>query len=223
MNPLADFNGTAPLFPLPNVALFPHVVQPLHMFEPRYRQMTADVLDGNRLLALAVLRPGHDDAYNRKDAPIYDTVCLGRITGGEKLPDGRYNATVQGLARARVTGETPTDDLYRVAELELLPEDPVTDCEDLSEAAAGIVDAFGQLYPQLADHPAVRKMLESDLPFGVLCDFITHAVEIDVETAARVLCECDLAARGLILTTWLGARLDAAASRRPFPPAFSVN
>ena len=56
--PLSDFAGTARLFPLPNLVLFPHVMQPLHIFEPRYRQMTADALAGDRLIAVVLLKPG---------------------------------------------------------------------------------------------------------------------------------------------------------------------
>ena len=56
--PLNQFCGTARLFPLPNLVLFPSVIQPLHIFEPRYRQMMADALDGDRLLALVLLKPG---------------------------------------------------------------------------------------------------------------------------------------------------------------------
>lgn len=223
MTHIDDFNGTAPLFPLPNAALFPHVVQPLHMFEPRYRQMTADALAGDRFLALGVLRPGHEDEYNRKRAPVFDTVCLGRITTGERLPDGRYNVTVQGLCRARIVGEVDGGELYRVAKLEPVEDVKPDDCSELRQAAAGIVDAFEQLYPQLAEHPSVRKMLRSELPFGVLCDFIAHATDIDAETGANILCEEDLVARGRVLTSWLSAKLSAETAKRPFPPVFSVN
>ena len=223
MTSLTDFNGSAPLFPLPNAALFPHVVQPFHMFEPRYREMTADALAGDRYLALGVLKPGYEDKYNRKNAPIYDTVCLGRISDGERLPDGRYNVNVQGLVRARVIDEVDGPELYRVASLEIVEDVETGSDAEIRSAADNIVNAFGQLYPQLAEHPAVRKMLKSELPFSVLCDFIAHAIEIDCETAARVLCETDLLARGRVLSTWMNAKLSSETAKRPFPPAFSVN
>ena len=57
-SPLAGFAGTARLFPLPNLVFFPQVMQPLHIFEPRYRQMTADALAGDRLIALVLLTAG---------------------------------------------------------------------------------------------------------------------------------------------------------------------
>ena len=66
--PPDEFAGTARLFPLPNLVLFPHVVQPLHIFEPRYRQLMADALADDRLIAMALLRPGWEEDYHRKPA-----------------------------------------------------------------------------------------------------------------------------------------------------------
>src|SRR5690349_8612910 len=87
---LSDFSGTARLFPLPNLVLFPHVVQPLHIFEPRYRQMMADALEDDRLLALVLLSPGWAEDYHQAPA-IEPLACLGRIVNEEKQLDGRYN------------------------------------------------------------------------------------------------------------------------------------
>src|SRR5213080_2405252 len=96
LSSLCDFQGTARLFPLPNLVLFPHVGQPLHVFEPRYRQLMADALDDDRLIALALLRPGWEEDYHKKP-PIHEMVCLGRINNEEKLADGRYNLLLHGV------------------------------------------------------------------------------------------------------------------------------
>src|SRR5436190_1334396 len=109
---LEDFCGTARLFPLPNLVLFPHVAQPLHIFEPRYQELMADALEDDRLIALALLQPGWEEDYHKKP-PIYRMVCLGRILQEEKLEGGRYNLLLQGLCRARVREELKTDKLYR--------------------------------------------------------------------------------------------------------------
>src|SRR5947208_17093988 len=97
-SPLADFSGTARLFPLPNLVLFPQVVQPLHVFEQRYRQMTADALAGDRLIAMALLRPGWEADYDGRPA-IHPVACLGRVVADQRLDDGRYNLLLRGLAR----------------------------------------------------------------------------------------------------------------------------
>src|SRR5204863_9636969 len=94
---LQHFKGTARLFPLPNVVLFPHVVQPLHIFEPRYRQMTADALAGDQLIAPALLRPGWEGDYEGRPA-TYPVVCVGKIVSEQQLPDGRFNILLRGLS-----------------------------------------------------------------------------------------------------------------------------
>ena len=83
-HPLEDFGGTARLFPLPNLVLFPHVAQPLHIFEARYRQMMADALEDDRRLAMALLRPGWEEDYHLRP-PIHPVVCLGRVHDDRRL------------------------------------------------------------------------------------------------------------------------------------------
>src|SRR5437870_4822620 len=103
-SPLAGFAGAARLFPLPNLVFFPHVMQPLHIFEPRYRQMTRDALAGDRLLTLALLQPGWEGDYEGRPA-LYPVVCVGKIIAHQGLEGGRYNLLVRGLSRARVARE----------------------------------------------------------------------------------------------------------------------
>ena len=105
-----------PLFPLPNVVLFPRAVLPLHIFEERYKEMTADALRGRRLIAMSLLRPGWERDYYSKPA-IEPVVCVGQIVSHERLPDGKYNLLLQGQGRARVVREISTENPYRVAEL----------------------------------------------------------------------------------------------------------
>src|SRR5512135_1917533 len=93
-----------PLFPLPNVVLFPRAVLPLHIFEERYKVMTADVLAGDGRLAMALLKSGWEKDYYGRPA-IEQVVCVGQILSHEKLPDGKYNFLLQGRNRARVVRE----------------------------------------------------------------------------------------------------------------------
>src|SRR5687768_14710148 len=104
-----------PIFPLPNVVLFPNVFLPLHIFEPRYRQMVGDALAGERMIGMVLLQPG---ANADEGAPaVYDVGCAGLITHVERLADGRYNIVLRGLERFRVVGEEqPSSNiLYRRA------------------------------------------------------------------------------------------------------------
>ena len=109
-----------PIFPLQDIMLFPGASRPLHIFEPRYRDMIADAVEGNRIIGMVMLRPGHEDNYDG-NPPIYDIGCAGIISNVERLPDGRYNVIVQGLSRFRITSEDQNR-AYRMASIELLDE-----------------------------------------------------------------------------------------------------
>src|SRR5216110_384338 len=93
-----------PLFPLPNVVLFPGVFLPLHIFEPRYREMVADTLDGDRMIGMVLLRPGWDRDYEGRP-PVFPIGCTGVITHVERLNDGKFNIVLRGIERFRVVEE----------------------------------------------------------------------------------------------------------------------
>ena len=105
-----------PIFPLPTVVLFPNVFLPLHIFEPRYRQMVAESLAGDRIIGMVLLKPGYDDDYDGAP-PVYPTGCSGLITHAEQLEDGKYNLVLRGLEKFTIQSEdAPADGrLYRSA------------------------------------------------------------------------------------------------------------
>ena len=109
-----------PIFPLPNVVLFPNVFLPLHIFEPRYRQMVDDALNGDRIIGMVLLRSGWEGDYEGRPA-IYPIGCAGVITHAERLPDGRFNIVLRGMEKFRVTGEE-SERAYRLAHVEPVPE-----------------------------------------------------------------------------------------------------
>jgi Lon protease-like protein len=119
-----------PLFPLPNVVLFPAAFLPLHIFEPRYRQMVADSLGGERLIGMVLLRPGWEADYEGRPA-VYPIGCAGFMTHADRLDDGRYNIVLRGLQTFRILEEArpeSTNRPYRIAQIESIqesvPDDP---------------------------------------------------------------------------------------------------
>ena len=124
---------TVPIFPLPNVVLFPNVFLPLHIFEPRYRAMVADALDEDRIIGMVLLRPGWENDYEGRP-PVFPIGCAGLITHQERLPDGRYNIVLRGLQKFRILGEEGGRS-YRVARVETIHE-PVPGAEQLEISAA---------------------------------------------------------------------------------------
>jgi uncharacterized protein len=112
--------ATIPIFPLPNVVLFPNVFLPLHIFEPRYRAMVKDALVSDRIIGMVLLRPGFETDYAGRP-PVYPIGCAGLITHAEPLSDGRFNIVLRGLEKFRTTGEEGGK-LYRLAHVEALAE-----------------------------------------------------------------------------------------------------
>jgi Lon protease-like protein len=113
-----------PIFPLPNVVLFPSALLPLHIFESRYRAMVADALESERLIGMVMLRPGWESQY--EEAPdVYPVGCAGFITHADPLPDGRFNIMLRGLEKFRIVGERPAREgveRYRIARIESIEE-----------------------------------------------------------------------------------------------------
>ena len=184
--------SAVPLFPLPNVVLFPRAVLPLHIFEERYKAMTADALAGDRLIAMALLKPGWEKHYYCCPA-IEPVVCVGRILSHERLADGKYNFLLQGVTRARVRRELPRDDTpYRVAELEpLVMPRPVPDI-DLSDERRRLTRWFA--HGPFAHTPIGRqfaKLLAGPLPTAEVADLLAFTFLDDVWLKQSLLAEPD--------------------------------
>ncbi len=117
----ADELAALPIFPLPNAVLLPGGLMPLHVFEPRYRELVRDALAGPSLLAIARLRPGYERDYHGRP-PIYPRAGLGRIIASDETPDGRFLIVVRGLARVDLAAEHPPVRTYRQAAAQLIPD-----------------------------------------------------------------------------------------------------
>ncbi|HKO19882.1 MAG TPA: LON peptidase substrate-binding domain-containing protein [Acidobacteriaceae bacterium] len=187
----ADFFTRTPLFPLPNVVLFPRAVLPLHIFEERYKAMTSDALDGSGRIAMALLKPGWEKNYYGK--PVIDpVVCVGRILAHERLPDGKYNFLLEGIARARVVREYPsTHGGYRTADLERLSELPAPDIQlDDHRRRLGEV-----LRNDLSTLPGARQflqMLTSPLATPTVADLIAFHLLDDTAIKQQLLMDTDV-------------------------------
>jgi Lon protease-like protein len=224
---LRHFAGQAPVFPLPTVVCYPHVLFPLHVFEPRYRDMVADALAGDRFLAMALLKPGWESAYEKKTAAIHDTVCLCRIAADERLPDGRYALAVRGLSRARIVAEENSNLTYRVGQLDvcsdLYRDQPVI---DRRHRQFELLSCFRELFPDIdMDHVFARAM-DVDIPLGGLCDVLAHSIGLAPADAQRILEEVDVDLRSDLVLQHLRGNLRDARRRspiQPFPPDFSRN
>lgn len=93
-----------PLFPLPNVVFFPQTHLPLHIFEPRYRQMVADALDTHRFIGIVLLKEGWERDYDGHP-PVHSVGCVGKIAHCQPKEDGRYDIVLYGLSRFEIIDE----------------------------------------------------------------------------------------------------------------------
>ena len=146
--------SSIPVFPLPNVVLFPTVCLPLHIFEPRYREMVADALEGDRIIGMALLRPGWEGSYEARP-PIYPVGCAGLITHAERLPDGRYNIVLRGLEKFRVLHEHPHRP-YRTADVDPIMESLTDHDRDAVRAERRRLEAL--LVPRPSGRSVETKM-----------------------------------------------------------------
>jgi uncharacterized protein len=224
---LQDFNGVARLFPLPGLVFFPHAVQPLHIFEPRYRQLAADALAGDRLIAPVLLRPGWEDDYDHAPA-VHPVACLGRVVMDQLLPDGRYNLVLRGLARVRILAEVPTDKMYRLARVEVLCDNVPDDVEELMGLRTALSDL---ILPRVTAGPVrdqLRGLFKGELPLGPLCDVLAFALPLPPEAKQELLEMLGVTDRARQLMEAFRAivgdakPVSADPSKR-FPPDFSVN
>lgn len=176
---------TAPLFPLPKVLLFPNVVMPLHIFEPRYRQMVEDLLDQAGWLVISPIRAGFEEAF-AGTPPVYSVAGLGEIVKHARLSDGGYMITVAGLGRVRIQ-EVESDRLYRQVRFEPLQEiyPPETEDEKLRE----------QLREAILERSEVFLNLPTDLPIGPLSDILLQNLDLPVDSMSDAFAEPVVARR----------------------------
>ena len=228
-----QFAGVASLFPLPGLVVFPNAVQALHIFEPRYRQMLADSLRGDKLLAMATLADGWEGMYDGQP-PVSSSICLGQIASHSLLEDGCSNVLLMGLRRARIVSELPTDRLYRQANVEIIPDVYPANCDSQRcTLQKELVEEFKSVMPKsalVADQ--LIQTMDSTLSLGALTDLIGYSLRLPTEAKLRLLADDDVDARARFLLEQIrqwgrdegtDSPTDAGQTRRGFPPDFSSN
>jgi uncharacterized protein len=174
-----------PIFPLPNVVLFPSALLPLHIFEPRYRAMVTDALENERLIGMVMVRPGWEPHYD-ESPEVYPIGCAGFITHADRLPDGRFNIMLRGLEKFRILGERPAREgieRYRVARV-----------ESIAEATSHVTPASREARHRL-ERLLARKLHKSDhdfIPKDVPDADLVHAIAQHLDPLEKqALLECN--------------------------------
>jgi ATP-dependent Lon protease len=231
------FSGVVRLFPLPNLVLYPHVMQPLHVYEERYRELLCDALATDKLIAMSVLRPGWEQDYDSRP-PISEFACLGKVVAHHRLEDGRSNLLLLGVQRVRILRELDPVRSFRKAQVELLEDvyDFDSSCER-RRVQDELLDAFRTQLPCSCELPEqLENMLSEQLPLGLLTDLASYALPLEANVKLQLLAECCVRRRSEILLEQVSKLATATPSivkpvvkKRPpnsplvFPPVFSEN
>ncbi len=228
-----SFSGIVRLFPLPNMVLFPGVVQGLHLFEPRYRQLMDDTIIDDELITMALVTP-ESAGMEERDPDIFPTVCIGKIMTHAKLDDGRYNLLIAGMRRGRIVRELDVRTPYRQAEVELITDihEPAPSDAVLKER---LLDAFRKHndLESSFDKESVKHLLSEDIELGQLTDLICFAAGGSPLEQQSVLSMADVLLRVQLVLKMLGGSDSESSSDSSgavddggspeFPPDFSLN
>ena len=178
------------VFPLPSAVLFPHSVLPLHIFEPRYRELVRDALASDSVLALGGLQPGWERSYAGRP-PLAPLLCVGTILWHEEVEEGRFNLLLQGVCRGRVLRELPERKLYREVQVQLLPDAAYAGPEE-EPLRQAVFELAGRVPPSFAENllPVAARA-----GGGVLADVVAAALVPETERRQELLEELDVGVR----------------------------
>ena len=184
------------LFPLPSSVFYPRTQLPLHIFEPRYRQMVADAIEAEQWIGMVVLEPGYEEEYYGRP-PVKVIGCAGRIEKHVHRPDGKYDIVLMGESRFRIVSETG-DRMYREAEVELLPnlnDQPID--KNPGSAFYTLASHFWEIRQLLPEDK--RQSMELDVDgcrsLGDVTDRMAYGFDLTLEQKQAFLEECDVMRR----------------------------
>ena len=182
-----------PIFPLPGAILFPRSQLPLHIFEPRYRDMVRDAIDGGGQIAM--IQPHRLDDDN--EAPLFAVGCVGELVGVEELEDGRFNIVLLGSHRFRLVREVDIDAIYRCAEVDIEAFDdgdppplPLIQRAEVEREARRLGDALGLA----VDWAAVARLDDE-----MLVNAIAQVAPFDIGAKQALLEQASLDGRADLL------------------------
>jgi Lon protease-like protein len=211
---------------LGNVVLFPRVILPLHIFEPRYRQMTAEALSTDGLITMVLLKEG-PEAELAERPTLHSIACLGRIVANQRLEDGRYNILLRGLRRVRIRSELDSGKLYRSAQVEILHDTGTPSSEPSRAYRQEFVTLVARWLAALGLAPdQLANLFQEEVALGSLVDAFGFALPLSVEFKQELLQQLDVEKRARSLLRYLQTNdppEGTLSTLRGFPPEFSSN
>jgi ATP-dependent Lon protease len=233
-----DFDGRVRLFPLPELVLFPHAMQPLHIFEPRYCEMLADAMAGDHLIAMTTLTGG-PSSFIDGQAPVASTVCVGKIISHAETDNQRHNILLVGAKRAKIIRELDTGRPFRMAEVNVMSDIyPPAGAEFRVALKQQLLTTFGSVIPQTTNvQQNLYELMAGQMGLGPITDIIAYALPFSVEEKLQLLGEPDVDRRAQMLVKLLQSGTiqihsvsdeeqtlkNVSEPNDTFPPPFSLN
>jgi uncharacterized protein len=204
MAPLPEGEFLLPLFPLPNIVFFPQTRLPLHVFEPRYRQMIKDVLESDQRFGIVLLRTGWEADYFGAPA-VHSVGTLGTVEQAVPLEDGRYNIVVRGDVRVRILGEVSRVP-YRTARVVADPE-KAREPKEAYAQREWLADVSRQYLRYLPDQTAVPEI--ETVSLDALANALIMSLNLDNEEKQKLLEMSDVIARAEQIGNELTGRIES--------------
>lgn len=200
---LDGFSGIVPLFPLSSMVFFPNTLLPLHIFEPRYRQMLEDSINNEKIIAMVLLKPGWENDYYG-NPEIFSIAGMGRIVSSETLDSGRYNIVLYGLKRVRIIEETG-DKPYRQARIEILESTGSDKDRQYREKLNYLISTWNDMLGE--KHKKHRIKVNKKLPLHSFTDVLTSVLMTNIYEKQEMLEEISTARRAERLISFIETRL----------------
>lgn len=200
-----------PLFPLPDLVFFPNTRLPLHVFEPRYRQLVTDVLSSDSRFGVVLLRPGWQENYYGAP-PIHVCGTLGTIEQAAALQDGRFNIVVRGDVRFRVVGEVKWEP-YRVARVVAAPQ-LLRAAEEAYAQREWLADLAHQYLRYLPNQLPVPEI--GTVALEPLTNALIMSLNLESEQKQRLLETDDVIARAEEIGSELSKRIETMQFLEPY-------
>lgn len=191
-----------PIFPLPNVVLFPHMLLPLHVFEPRYREMVRDAARGARLIGMALLREGWERDYHGRP-PVFPVGTVGEMVHLEDLPDGRSNIMLRGLRVYSIQEELDRGTTYRQVKVTWAE----TSTRQLSPGVRETIGGLARRCLERQGGTVGKQLLEDTVDDEVFVNFFAQHLDVAPLEKQALLQATTLAERAKRLTDALEFRL----------------
>jgi len=201
---MTEFSGEAPVFPLPDVVFFPKTLLPLHIFESRYREMTRDVLRGERIICVTLLK-SPESGEESSSVPIYEVGTLGYIEKYKLVEDGKYNILLNGLTKVRIH-EYPQVRSYRTGQMEVIDDN--TNPWNINAEREKLMDQFRYLSDLADNRLPLQEIQESNVSLEVLVNLLATWLPIPMTEKQKLLEINDIVLRSEIVREFLRQEIE---------------